>query len=323
MPDVLIDGGFYAPTAVGARRYEYPFRNNGDRVSALFDEDYWQRTDTFVPHPQPIPHDQLRDFYLVKESDPVEFMGGLFKFTRTYARVPSQQTEYSSILITMPEPSAASGAEATFGVAAQNNPTDVQNALNGGIMTANWFYGRGTGAYYRPLQNANAVSYAGVNGMTVQVTNHGFTNGKDLVLVEGNINGAPRAYLYYANLLGANGPVAGWYVINANYIHTYDASNRVGLVTFAGTPNNASFGKGSRYVRCKRITDYYLPGVTSGITTPADIPLPADQSGSASFIDALLAGTGTVNYQVGEVSRWRDSLIHYITKTTIEVVDLV
>src|SRR5688572_1802572 len=102
-PDFLIDGDFSRAKAQGARRYEYPFRKNGDRVSALFEEEYWQEKRTFTPEALKTPHEELPGFYLVAESEPVEMIAELLKFTRTYARVPVTQTVPGSLWVTKPE----------------------------------------------------------------------------------------------------------------------------------------------------------------------------------------------------------------------------
>lgn len=101
-PEFLHDGDYSRPVPVGSRRFEYPFRHNGDRVSALFEEDYWQTRATFHPMEFTTPHPELRDFYLVGESEPVEFMAGLLKFTRLYSRIPRQQVVPSSMFVTKP-----------------------------------------------------------------------------------------------------------------------------------------------------------------------------------------------------------------------------
>lgn len=101
-PEFLHDGDYSRPVPNGARRFEYPFRHNGDRVSALFEEDYWQSKATFHPMEFTTPHPELRDFYLVGESQPVEFMANLVRFTRLYSRIPRQQVVPSSMFVTKP-----------------------------------------------------------------------------------------------------------------------------------------------------------------------------------------------------------------------------
>jgi hypothetical protein len=329
--DTLHDGDFTKAVSIGAQRYEYPFRNNGDRVSAVFEEDYWQTKTTFVPMEYSTPHETLRDFYLIGETDPVEFMAGLYKFTRTYARVPRQQQEGSSILVPMPEPGAGGGTEIPFTGPLTNAfvfyPNGDTYQYGKGVAADRYFYGENT--YYAPLKLGNGLSYSGnqsnayhiIPGRTTfQVTNHSFTNGAPVSIIF--TAASPFAAQKWFSTL------SDWEYVNANAINGpyRTEGNMVSQGNVYFTQANTSvgtWGKGSRYIRCTRTTDFYLPGVTQGVATLSDIPLPADQSGSAEFLDALLAGTGTINVQVGELTRWRDSPIYMITKTTVNVVDII
>ena len=78
---------------------------------------------------------------------------------------------------------------------------------------------------------------------------------------------------------------------------------------------------GAQPIRCKRITDFYLPGITPGITTADDITLPTNQSDGAALILALLGGSATANVNVGELTQWRGGPILSLTRTTINTAD--
>lgn len=331
MPDVLYDGTWATPTSVGAKRFQYPFRNNGDRVSALFEEDYWQRETFYLPQELSTPHSGLSDYYLIHETEPANFgFGDLVKFTRTYARVPAQQVEHSSILVTLPEPSSI-GKAGLFGRHGALAGTFTRDAY----LFPNFLYQGGT--YYEPIKVSTAKSFSLFDSVFT-VPNHGFSNGEKIVGIQSypNANASTNTSMFHTAFeilpqfkfdeasQNSNYDIIGnWAVINANAIrfHSDDFPNfgNIGFTKYS----RSNIGSGSKYVRCKRITDYYLPGITPGIATVADIPLPADHSGSREFIDALLAGTGTMNIQVGELQRWRESPIYCITKTTIEIEDLV
>jgi hypothetical protein len=98
----LLDGDYTSATPVGARKYQYPFRMNGDNISAFFDEDNWQVVDSYSPQPFSIPHSTLRDFYLIAETQPVPSIANLLNFTRTWSRIPSAQTVPTSLQISKP-----------------------------------------------------------------------------------------------------------------------------------------------------------------------------------------------------------------------------
>lgn len=102
-PEFLIDGTYLKAEPVGAPRHEWPFRVNGDNVSALFEQDYWQTFATFTPQEYGTPFTPASDYYLVKETPPVFVMAGICQFTRTFARIPSQQSVPSSQFVTRPD----------------------------------------------------------------------------------------------------------------------------------------------------------------------------------------------------------------------------
>ena len=114
MPDILIDGNFSGPVTNNDQRWEFPFRKNGDRVTAFFEQDYWQKEATFTPQELGNPHPDRPDFYLIKESKPVPIGANLLDFTRTYSRIPVTQTVYSAMRFTKP-------SLASFGTAQTNS----------------------------------------------------------------------------------------------------------------------------------------------------------------------------------------------------------
>ncbi len=130
MPAQLIDGDFRRAEPIGPRRFHYPFLSNGDRVSNYFEEDYWQRIETFQPEGRPIRHDELRDYYLMDESDPLAVLGQLCQFTRTYARLPADQITKVRRPLVLPTVTDDGGI--TYGVTAYQNyasPVVIANAI--------------------------------------------------------------------------------------------------------------------------------------------------------------------------------------------------
>lgn len=94
----------------------------------------------------------------------------------------------------------------------------------------------------------------------------------------------------------------------------------VGTITEVGKLSSV-YAPGSALTRVNRVTDFYLPGVSVGITTAADIPLPAYQGDAASMLAAILAGTASINYQVGELDQWRGPILQR-TVTTLNASQL-
>ncbi len=73
-------------------------------------------------------------------------------------------------------------------------------------------------------------------------------------------------------------------------------------------------------VRCSNITDYYLPGVSTGITTANDIPQPVPQSDPVKFLAGCVTAS-TLNYEVGNMESYIGPILQN-TKRVVNVADL-
>lgn len=78
---------------------------------------------------------------------------------------------------------------------------------------------------------------------------------------------------------------------------------------------------GSFITRCIVTSNFYLPGVTAGITTPADIPIAAQGSEAYALLQAIFGNTGTINYVVGQEKPWQGP-IYQADVTTVQSADL-
>ena len=92
-----------------------------------------------------------------------------------------------------------------------------------------------------------------------------------------------------------------WSVVDANTIDvsaTYASPTRIGKSV-------RSYTQGTDRVRAKKTESFYLPGITSGITTADDIPLPESAIDDSSFL-TLIAGiaTGYQTYDAEPLSLW-------------------
>lgn len=92
-------------------------------------------------------------------------------------------------------------------------------------------------------------------------------------------------------------------------------------ITEAGKRTVASYKPGSALTRINRVTAFYLPGVTAGITTAADIPLPTYQGDPTTLLTAIFAQSTSINYQVGDLEQWRGPIL-LRTVTTINATQL-
>jgi hypothetical protein len=504
MPDTLHDGSYLEPVTNGPRRYEYPFRMNGDKISSLFEQEFWQAAATFHPAEFAVAHPTEPGFYLVKESEPVEFMAGLLKFTRMYSRVPTQQIVPGSMYVTKPalsgtfpaviggsrviQPDASVavfkfydkndvvsetgapngnpttggtytvtvGASTTGAVAYNASAGTLQTALNAlGIVSgrgnfvvtgtyttaftltlnaaptptidassitlsagskyttvsslsaigAPWFqfqisgstvltggtftltiFGQTTGAI---AYNASAATVAAainalsnVNGTaTVAIQTAGYTASGNILLTTGSIwfqvfislptisgaagsltpSGSSISFAASGALGGSlqlsGGPITSrtiyapghgisntdsiyinsggeFFTLEPGEFNVVDADNLLltqadsgavfssaGSITEVGKLTSTYTG-GTVLTRIKRVTDYYLPGISPGIATIDDIPLPAYQGDADTLLAAIMDGSTSINYEVGDLSQWRDTPILARTVITLNAATL-
>jgi hypothetical protein len=150
------------------------------------------------------------------------------------------------------------------------------------------------------------------------VTAHGLSTGLDLavaypaspttIILPTGYWGSIDANTLWFPLYG-NGTVAAQYA--ATYSSTYSA------------PASAAYDAGSRLTRTRLSTEYYLPGVTAGITTEADIVPPSGLQNPDDFLAALLAPlSGFQDYESDGPLPWRDFPIVKVATTQLYFEDL-
>lgn len=100
-----------------------------------------------------------------------------------------------------------------------------------------------------------------------------------------------------------------------------DTFASVVAITEIGKRTKSDYRPGTTTLRCTKSTLFYLPGVSPGITTAADIPIPDNESSPAAFLQAAFAGTGTINWQVGEITQWLGPILQQ-SSTTVAASDL-
>ena len=96
--------------------------------------------------------------------------------------------------------------------------------------------------------------------------------------------------------------------------------NQAGLFTFSGKRTKTAYRPGVADLRGKLMTDYYLPGVTVGVSSMDDIALPVNQSDGDAFLAAVFAG-GDVNVVVGQLAYWRGSIL-MLPRTVVKAADI-
>jgi len=134
---------------------------------------------------------------------------------------------------------------------------------------------------------------------TFTVTGHGFSASNRLIY------GADSFLIYRLAAPGS------WAVIDANTIGVPTSGQSLAY-EFAGS-NGAGYSGGTALIRTRVKRDFYLPGVTAGITTPADIqPEIGLQQNSMALLNAVGAGGGFQTYQSNGPKPWPEAPQIYI-----------
>lgn len=114
-------------------------------------------------------------------------------------------------------------------------------------------------------------------------------------------------------------------VIDANTIQlsvaASDTWSNATTITEIGPRTKTNYEPGSVVIRSKTTTDFYLPGVTAGITTADDIPIPVDESGTAAFLQGVFSGQDNINVRVGELTPWRGPIL-LVDRTSVASADV-
>lgn len=222
----LPNNGAQTPVAVGAKQWRRPFDDLTDEL--VFTQEYRQQTAEFKPARLDTQHETLPDFFLVEEG-PREDIGGLLKWTRTYARIPPSRAVYESYSWTVP----GIGSEAVY--------SDVNISANS--------------------------SAAGVTTLTTSSSSTATVG--DSVLID------------YTFTDGVTGTQYGRKVLRTCLSGTSGTTVKVSVISEPGgtvTYNSLRKVQPGRDPKTEEVwsklqMDYFLPGITTGVTAPEDIPV--------------------------------------------------
>jgi hypothetical protein len=145
--------------------------------------------------------------------------------------------------------------------------------------------------------SASSVSFTVIVSTTQQtpiiaymlsVPSHGIADNGNLLLA---VSGDTSQFLYL------NGPK--WKVFDANTIASGTDATYVGKLTRAYTPGTDRLGT-------KKTKTFYISGITLGIASPTDIPIPSPLLNDAEFLTAAIAATsGYLTYDSAALEIWR------------------
>jgi hypothetical protein len=295
----------------GPARFSYPFIDNGDYVSVLIERDYHQLRTTWQPPRLGTTRDpETADAYQVAETPPAPWPANpaLVVYTRTFARVPAAQTVYGTISLTKP---AVSSFNATS--------VNMQAVTGGGTST-------NLGANYEYISHAWDIVNNRVYGPNVAVTSTDAGSDHDVTWTGHGLAGTERIAIYASY---SGGFAIGWLLFDPGYYSIVDV-NTVRLTGWAASMVSASYAAeylrdyvpGADRVGSKSVTTFYLPGVTPGISTPADIPLPAPLINDNEFIAEIVSTlTGYIDYDAQTIAPWRGP-IYMLETTQIDMADV-
>lgn len=158
-------------------------------------------------------------------------------------------------------------------------------------------------------------------GRIVRLTFSNPTSYRDLYAASHGILVGDTIYIHAA--AGTYYPlITNFAVVDANTIRLYvvAADSFAAAVTIdeVGRRSKHNYVPGTKEIRANRITVYFLPGVSVGITVAGDYVLPTYQGDPTTFLLAVFAGGGLVNWQVGDVVQW-DGKGPILSQSTVQL----
>lgn len=309
MPTLLLDGrysnGFYA----GRARVEFPFQANGDVASRVVTREFRRSLSTYLPAPLGYERDpHFPDARLMAETAPAPInIGDVISCARTFASLPPDQVTYGSRVITNPTAATAGGVSSAGYIL----DSDMAGTSNLGLWHAllGYIWTPDNRVFGPPVTTTSANS-----GGNTRVTFSGAHNiaGTEVLICLRDVTG----YRY-----GVAAPTTGYTVVNATTIDFLGVN--IGAYGTSVAKYLRDYTPGSDRVGCRFTQRFYLPGVTGGITTPADIPMPATLINDADFLAAVVANlTGYLTYDADELTRWNGWPIYTQTFTEINMANV-
>jgi hypothetical protein len=368
------DGNFTNAIQDGPARVFYPFINapTKDTTTKGTVRNYVVVPSSYTPAAALSTDPADNTQYLLQESE-LTVEGGLGRYSRTYCKVPTDQVDYSSIVITKPQfPAAAAPSTGYFYGYYNNcyieNVTKTSNIL-GNFITATFYpnVSGGTFTVSYKGQTTAAINYNATNANIASSVNGLSTMIADAVTVTAlnNLTNTASTGISFSRSTGSNSIASltvsfsltpdqqvsqlassegfvAYQATRQNVLvlkdtHGLSNSNVVGYSTVSNatsyqmsnvavlnvnaftvsisyTLSNPFIGyrvklrtytPGTDRVLTKLTDKFYLPGVTAGITTGADIPVPDVAINDTQLLD-LVSGsaTGFQNYDAEPVTAW-------------------
>lgn len=358
------DGNFTNAIQDGPARVFYPFINapTKDTTTKGTVRNYVVVPSSYTPAVALSTDPADNTQYLLQESE-LTVEGGLGRYSRTYCKVPTDQIDYSSLVITKPAFPTNDYNGAYVDSTASNATANIFSAPI--LATMSWYPTGGTftlqfGSNTTAALNttaSNATIASAINGLasvvaasfTVSVTNSLTTSGL-LTITKASGTGSFTSTDFIINAASVTPAVNFSYdgFLNTEYIRMTRSSPNANKTahglsnaaviritstigggtlttvnsivdnnnfTFSWTSTSAGFSyyrtilrtytPGTDRVLTKLTDKFYLPGVTPGITTGADIPVPDVAINDVQLLNLISASaTGFQNYDAEPVTAW-------------------
>lgn len=298
-----LDGYYGSPVRISRTPREYPFAALGNTTAARYVATYLVDQAAFTPTARGTVDPENSGFYLESETKPEIVNGDIAQFSRTYSSVPSDVVSYSTRVITKPTAASAGGTTGAIYIFYGSGGSNL------GLYTTyqNYIFAPNNKIYGPLITSTSANSGANTR---LTATAHGIT-GTEEIIVRINAGGSP------------------FQIVSAGAYTVVDA-NTIDVLGYNWGTSSTSLAKylrdytpGTDRVGLRRTQKFYLPGVTGGITTPADIPLPSLLVNDVELLASLLANlTGYQTYDASELTRWNDGPIYTQTYDEINMADL-
>jgi hypothetical protein len=320
MPDILLDLPRRGPLVTGPRRVRYPFAHLGDYDTVLFARDYTQRLADFKPVKRGLPDHRFPKCRALGETDPAPTgISDLIHFTRTFGVVPPQQILGATYLFNSPNLPPVSLGDLTARYSSFNVPNGAAQVVGAYSYLSITELATHSGYY-------SAAGSWSLSGGTYTVTGLTFIVG-DIVILRTSSSSFSTATV--ATVTGGNQITLGSktdYTHNPGFTNPQVAEWAFGALLSADSTlrkrTRSSCHQGAVLtLPARRVTDFYLPGYTGGITTFADIP-PQNGFTLEDFLAAYAAVTTWFNVQADVLALWENTSVYMQAYTQCRLTDV-
>lgn len=315
-PNTYNDGNWTAGFNYGADKITYPFINypTKDTNAKVYEVTRAVLPVNYTPQAALATYSGNPNAYLVDESDIQIDPLQRARYSIKFATIPANQSQGISRSITRPQPRQTYVTNIVTGA---SNPLIVQwrnNAAN--VATDGCFIGNCIVSATEAQLFAPAYQVSSSNGNYATISNtSGFNASNSIAILS---NGTDSGYM----LILPNGY---WSITNSTTINTAPGFFTANL-TQKIAPYLKAYSPGTPTIRTNQTESFYLPTVSAGVTTFADIPLPTIIANDVDYFNAVSSNASnlaanTVVYDYDGPLVWMGP-IYKVTQWQVKCSDL-